>query len=112
MSRSERRSGKRYVIDGLLLEIGGVDHETVDISARSVAVIRKPGIDYTSVKPPFRFKTGRVAEINHCVSGLKVVRERAATIVFEYRPECTEWEDTLKRHDVRAGVRPLEDVFG
>ena len=112
MSRSERRSGKRYVIDGLLLEIGGVDHETVDISARSVAVIRKPGIDYASAKPPFRFKADRLGEINHCVSGLKVACERVATIVLEYRSECTAWESTLERYDVHAAVKPLEDVFG
>ena len=112
MDRSERRSGKRYVIDGLLLEIGGVDHETVDISAHAVAVIRRPGIDYTSVKPPFRFKSGRLPQINHCIGGLRVARERAATIVLEYSQECAEWENTLKRHDVRADVKPLEDVFG
>lgn len=107
----DRRAIRRYVIDGLLVEIGGVDHETVDVSARSVAVIRVPGVDYGDLKAPFRFKSRKSAVIDHSVSDLRIIGERAAAIVFEYRIKDREWEATLQRHDVRAGAA-LEDVFG
>lgn len=107
----ERRAIKRYVIDGLLLEIGGVDHETIDVSGRSVAVIRVAGVDYRHLQAPFRFKSRKNAAIDQSVSALRIIGERAATIVLEYRIKNREWEATLKRHDVRAGDA-LEDVFG
>ena len=108
---SDRRATRRYVIDGLLLEIGGVDHETIDVSAHSVAVIRVAGVDYRQLKAPFRFKSRKSAVIDHSVSGLRIVGERAAAIVFEYQIKNRAWEATLRRHDVRAGAA-LEDVFG
>jgi len=108
---ADRRATERYVIDGLLLEIGGVDHETIDVSARSVAVVRVAGVDYRDLRAPFRFKSRKSAAIDHSISGLRIIGERAATIVFEYRIKNDDWEATLQRHDVRAGAG-LEDVFG
>lgn len=108
---SDRRAKKRYVIDGLMLEIGGIAHETIDVAANSVAVIRVPGVDYKNLQAPFRFKLRKSAAIDHPVSALRIIGERAAMIVFEYTVKKRDWEATLLRHDVRAGVH-LEDVFG
>src|SRR5262245_36299026 len=108
---AERRALKRYVVDGLLLEIGGVEHETIDVSPRSVAAIRVPGVDYRQLKAPFRFKSRKSAEIDQSISALRIITERAATIVFEYHVKSPAWEKTLRRHDVRAGAE-LDDVFG
>jgi len=110
--RTDRRAQMRYVVDGLMLEIGGIAHETLDLSTSAVAVIRKPGVDYKMVKPPFRFKFERSVDADCRVSTMKLLREGRADIVFDYRVEGAEWESVLKRHDVRADVEPLEDVFG
>lgn len=113
----ERRATKRYVIDGLLVEIGGVVHETVDVSTRAVAVVRRAGVDYARVKAPFRFKCAAVRELNRPVDKMNRLYERAATVVLEYvileyEIDRAQWESILSRHDVRADVVPFEDVFG
>jgi hypothetical protein len=113
----ERRATKRYVIDGLLVEIGGVVHETIDVSTRAVAVVRRAGIDYAQVRPPFRFKCAGVAELNRPVDKMNRLYERAVTVVLEYvileyEIDPREWERILSRHDVRADVVPFEDMFG
>ena len=117
MQGSERRAAKRYVIDGLLVEIGGAAHETIDVSSCAVAIVRRSGIDYSRVKGPFRFKSSDVEELNRPIAEMKFVYERAATvvltyIVLEYKIDRTVWDGILSRHDVRADVVPFEDVFG
>jgi hypothetical protein len=117
MHAFERRASKRYVIDGLLMEIAGVVHETVDISTRAVAVVRRPGVDYTQAQGPFRFKCANARELNRPVSAVKYLYERAATVVLEYvileyEVDRDVWESILSRHDVRSDIVPLEDVFG
>jgi hypothetical protein len=117
MPEFERRANKRYVIDGLLMEIGGIVHETVDVSTRAVAVVRRPGVDYRQLTGPFRFKSAAADELNQRVSSMKYLYERAATVVLEYvileyRVDRDVWESVLSRHDVRADQVLFEDVFG
>lgn len=117
MRRANRRAAKRYVIDGLLVEIAGIDHETVDVSACAVAVVRRAGVDYANAKGPFRFKCNKVGELNHPISDMKFLSGRRATVVLEYvilayDVDRDVWENVLSRHDVRAGVVAFEDVFG
>jgi len=116
MNGSERRATKRYVIDGLLVEIDGVVHETVDVSTHATAVVRRAGIDYSRVKGPFRFTCESISDLNHPISEMKFLYERAATVVLEYvileyKVDRDAWESVLSRHDVRADVVPFEDVF-
>jgi len=108
---TDRRARLRYVVENLLLEIGGVEHETIDVSLHGVAAIRQAGIDYKTLKQPFRFKT-RDGRIDHPISSLKILHERGATIVFEYSQSCPGWDDVLRCNDVRADVKTLEDMFG
>ena len=117
MNGSDRRAAKRYVIDDLLVEIGGVVHETVDISTRAVAIVRRAGVDYSRVTGPCSFKSASVSELNRPISEMKFLYQRAATVVLEYvileyKVDCDAWERVVSRHDVRADVSPLEDVFG
>jgi hypothetical protein len=117
MDGLERRANKRYVIDGLLMEIGGVVHETVDVSARAVAVVRRPGIDYKQIKGACRFTSEKGRPLNQRLSSVKYLYERAATVVLEYvileyQLDMEIWESILNRHDVRADQIMLEDVFG
>jgi hypothetical protein len=110
-SSSERRSARRYVIDGLMVTIGGVRHETIDVSASSVAVVRKPGVDYRTVRPPFRFILAN-ARIDQAVASITLIYERGVKVVLKYDPPCAEWDDVLARHHVLADVVTLEDIFG
>ena len=117
MLGSERRAHKRYVIDGLFVEIGGVVHETADLSTHAVAVVRRAGVDYAQMKPPFRFKSAGARELNQPVDKMTRLYERPATVVLEYvileyEVDRATWEGILSRHDVRADIVPFEDVFG
>ncbi len=117
MHVSERRAHKRYVIDGLLVEVDGVVHETVDVSNCAVALVRRENIDYAKVKGPFSFKSAKVAELNRPIAEMAFLYQRAATVVLtyvilEYKTDRSAWEDILSRSDVRADLIPLEDVFG
>lgn len=109
---TERRAHKRYVIDGLMVELGGVLHETVDISIRAVAIVRKDGIDYAKLTPPFRFISEKAPALNIHIPNMRRLYERGRVAVIDYFIDLPEWEPTLAAHDVRADVKPLEDVFG
>lgn len=109
---TERRAHKRYVIDGLMVELAGAVHETVDISARAVAVVVRPGIDYAALKPPFRFASEKAERLNRHIPNMRRLYERDRVVVIDYFIDDPEWDNTLAAHDVRADVTPLEDVFG
>jgi hypothetical protein len=109
---TERRAHKRYVIDGLMVDIAGVAHETVDISIRAVALVRRPDIDYAALKPPFRFASEKDQGLNRNIPNMRRLYERGRIVVVDYFIDDPEWESTLAAYDVRADVKPLEDVFG
>jgi hypothetical protein len=108
--KRERRAHKRYVIDGLMLDIAGILHETVDVSARAVALVAKPGVDYDDLKGEARF-AGRVG-LACPILKLRKLGERQARVVLRYVVDRDDWERALADHDVRADIVPLEDVFG
>lgn len=107
----ERRAHKRYVIDGLMVELAGVVHETVDISTRAVALVHRPDIDYATLKPPFRFMSEKAEGLNRHIPNMRRLYERGRVVVVDYFIDDAEWETTLAAYDVRADVKPLEDVF-
>ncbi|MDZ4870281.1 MAG: hypothetical protein SGI91_23400 [Alphaproteobacteria bacterium] len=109
---TERRAHKRYVIDGLMVELAGVVHETVDISVRAVAVVIRPGVDYAALKPPFRFTSEKAEGLNRHIPNMRRLYERGRVVVVDYFIDDPEWDNTLAAYDVRADVKPLEDVFG
>jgi hypothetical protein len=109
---TERRAHKRYVVDGLMVELGGVLHETVDVSIRAVAVVRKDGIDYGKLVPPFRFVCEKAPALSVHIPNMRRLYERGRIAVIDYFIDDKNWEATLNTYDVRADVKPLEDVFG
>ncbi len=111
MAMSDRRSHKRYVIDGLMIEVGGVVHETVDISIRAVAVVRKPNVDYGKIQSPYRFVSAKSAQLARPILHLHRLYERGPIVVLDYYMGVDGWEAVLAAHDVRADVEPLQDVF-
>ena len=108
----ERRAHQRYVIDGLMVELAGVVHETVDVSVRAVALVARPGVDYAALKPPFRFASEKAEGLNRHIPNMRRLYERGRVVVIDYFIDDPEWDNTLAAYDVRADVKPLEDVFG
>ena len=111
------RTARRYVIDGLFVDFNGVLHETVDVSVRSVALVRRAGVDYSTERRLSWFMSATATELMRSISEMNFVLRRDAIVVFDYvirepRFDPKIWEDALRRHDVRAGVVPLEKVFG
>jgi hypothetical protein len=111
LMHTERRAHKRYVIDGLMIELGGVVHETVDISVRAVAVMRKAGMDYGSLKGQARFGSPKSSALDCPIASFRTLFERRAVIVIDYIVEHADWETVLAAHDVRADIPKLENVF-
>jgi hypothetical protein len=109
---TERRAHQRYVVDGLMVELAGSLHETVDISIRAVAIVRKDGVDYGALVPPFRFVSAKMPALNVHIPNMRRLYERGRVAVIDYFIDHPDWEATLRAHDVRADVKPLEDVFG
>ena len=105
---SERRAHKRYVIDGLTVELAGTPHDIIDISSRAMAVVRRPG---TLLAPRYRFVCPQVAALNQPVMRMHHLLDRGHLIVLEYEVPGREWENILAAHDVRADLVQLEDVF-
>lgn len=108
----ERRAQARYVVDGLMVDIGGVMHETVNLSVRSVAIVRRAGVDYAKPTPPFRFVSEKTPALNATIGNMARLHERGHVIVLDYLAVRPDWEALLAAHDVRADMAPLEDVFG
>jgi hypothetical protein len=108
----ERRAHARYVVDGLMVDIGGVLHETANLSARAVAVVRRAGIDYAKPKPPFRFVCEKAPALNAAIGNMARLHDRGPVVVMDYLTVRPDWEALLAAHDVRADMAPLEDVFG
>ncbi len=112
MSGAERRTAHRYVLGDLSIEINGVRHETVNISARSVAVIARPDIDYANLRGQVRFVSGGVAELNRDIVSLIVTGLRRSMAIFDYAVNDPAWEVLLKRYDAANDTPVLEDIFG
>lgn len=112
MAGHERRTASRYVIGGLTLEIGGVSHETLDVSNAAVAIIREAGVDYARLNAPARFCAPKASQLNQEIRQLHFITRRAGLIVLGYEVDRADWEAILKSHDVRADMKQLEDVFG
>ena len=112
MSSANRRTAQRYVLGDLLLEVNGVVHETVDISARSVAVIAQPGIDYAMRRSHARFISAKLAKLNREVRWLAVTGLRESLAIFDYAVDDPDWEALLRQHDAANDVVILEDIFG
>lgn len=117
MSGRERRTARRYVIDGLFVDLGGVLHETVDISVCAVALVRRSGIHYSAANRTSWFLSTNVTALTRSVSEMEIVIERKEIVVFDYFIRESEfdpkaWEELLRRHDVRADSVPLEQIFG
>lgn len=112
MAGHERRAADRYVIGGLTVEIGGVSHETLDVSTVVVAIVREPGVDYARLPRTARFRAAKVPELNQNMSHLHFIAHRSGLIVLGYEVDRPDWEDILKANDVRADMKRLEDVFG
>ena len=112
MAGHERRTASRYVIGGLTLEIGGVSHETLDVSHSAVAVIREQGVDYARLNVPARFCAEKFPDLNQEIGRLHFITRRSGLIVLGYELDRPDWETVLKAHDVRADMKQLEDVFG
>lgn len=112
MAGHERRAAARYVIGGLTMEIGGVSHETLDISHVAVAIVREPGVDYARLPSAARFRAANVPDLNQDIRHLHFIARRSGLIVLGYEVDRPDWENVLKAHDVRADMMHLEDVFG
>ena len=116
MAGHERRTASRDVIGGLTLEIGGVSHETLDVSNASVAIIREAGVDYARLNAPARFCAPNAPQLNQDIRQLHFITRRSGLIVLGYElgdeMDQADWEAILKAHDVRADMKQLEDVFG
>lgn len=112
MSGRERRKAKRYVIDGLMVELNGVVHETFDVSHGAVAVLRKAGVDYSECAGPSMFRSERNSALNQPIARLHYINQRAGFVAMGYEVAVADWESTLAKYDVRADVVQLEDVFG
>ena len=112
MAGHERRTASRYVIGGFKLEIGGVSHETLDVSNAAVAIIREADVDYARLNAPARFCAPKAPQLNVDIRQLHFITRRSGLIVLGYEVEQTDWEAVLKAHDVRADMKQLEDVFG
>ena len=112
MHGRERRIDKRYVIGSLMLETGGILHETRDVSCRAVAIVARPGIDYVQCSAPARFCSERHSGLNRQITRLHFMSQRAGFVVLGYEVEMADWEARLAAHDVRAEMVRLEDVFG
>lgn len=106
---SERRTDKRYVIDGMMVELAGTLHDTVDLSVRAMAVVRRPG---TLLAPPYRFVNAAVPALNRPILRLHHLADRGHLIILGYEVDASGWERLLAEHDVRADMVQLEDVFG
>jgi hypothetical protein len=111
MHGSERRSHKRYVVDGLMVDIDGVPHETVDVSVRAVAVVRRAGVDYGKIKGPCRFVSAKAGPLNSPILSLHRLYERGPVVVLDYFLGRQDWEAVLTANDVRADLAPLQNVF-
>ncbi len=112
MHGRERRKDKRYVIGSLMLETGGVLHETLDVSRRAVAIVQRQGIDYLRCSGPAWFRSERHSGLNQQVSRLHFMSQRAGFVVLGYEVDAADWEVRLAAHDVRSDMVALEDVFG
>ena len=105
---SERRAHKRFVVDGLTVELAGAPHDIVDISWRAMAVVRRPG---TLLAPVYRFICPSVAALNQPITRMRHLFDRAHLIILQYEVAAPGWESVLAAHDVRADMVQLEDVF-
>ncbi len=112
MSGANRRTAQRYVLGDFALEINGALHETVDISARSVAVIARPGIDYANLRGQARFVSNTVPALNREIASLVVTGLRRSLAIFDYAVNDPNWEALLKQHDGANDLATLQDVFG
>lgn len=112
MSGRERRTAARYVVGGLMLDLDGVIHETLDISPRAVAILREKGVNYSRLQVPAKFQSKSVPVLNMPIRALQFITQRASLIVLGYESSIEGWEEILKAHDVRADMMQLEDVFG
>lgn len=112
MSGRERRLAERYVIGGLMVDINGVQHETLDISQSAVAVVRQTGVNYSRLDQPSRFVAKGKDPLNQPIRSMHFMMQRASIVVFSYEIDVPDWEKVLKAHDVRADMKQLEDVFG
>jgi hypothetical protein len=112
MSGAERRTAQRYVLGDLGLEINGVWHDSVDISARSIAIIAHPGVDYARERIQARFVSGGVPELNREVLTLHVTGMRRSRVILDYTVADRDWEALLKKHDVANDTPILADIFG
>ena len=95
-----------------MLDIGGVLHETLDISHVAVAIIREAGVDYARLNAPARFCSVKAPPLNQQIRRLHFITRRSGLIVLGYEVDRPDWEAILNAHDVRADMKPLEDVFG
>jgi hypothetical protein len=112
MSGRERRTASRYVVGGLLFEVCGVLHETLDVSHCAVAIEHKPEVDYSRINTGIgRFVSRTVPNLNRDVRSMHYITRRAGLVVLGYEIGCEGWEHVLETHDVRADMKQLEDVF-
>ena len=109
---TERRAQKRYVIDGLMVELDGDLHETVELSVRACAVVRKSNVNYTQLDGKGRFVCAKVPSLNRPMRNWRHLYAREAIVVIDYVVADDGWEAVLAAHDVRADVSKLEDVLG
>ena len=106
---SERRAHRRYVIDGMMVELAGTAHETIDISSYAMAVVRRPG---TLLAPGYRFVNPAVPALTQPILRIRHLMDRGHLIILQYEVADPNWEKVLAAHDVRADLVQLEDVFG
>jgi hypothetical protein len=112
MSGRERRQAARYVIGGMMLDLNGVLHETLDISPGAVAVVQEKGVDYSRLNVPASFICKSARALYEPLTSLQFITRRANIIVLGYSVSAANWEAILQAHDVRADMKQLEDVFG
>lgn len=112
MNGRERRIDKRYVVGSLMLETGGVLHETHNVSRRAVAIVQRPDIDYSKCSVPAFFRSELHSGLNQRLTRLQFMFQRGGFVVLGYEVDAASWEARLAAHDVRSDMVPLEDVFG
>lgn len=108
----ERRKSARFVIGGLMYEVNGVLHETLDISVNAVAVLHLTGVNYARIDEKSKFHSTKYASLNRLAANPHLIAQRARIVVIGYTVDGAEWEQLLRENDVRADMKQLEDVFG
>lgn len=107
----ERRKRTRYILDGLLAALDGVEHDILDASVGAIRLLRRD----PSRLPPRVARLGLWNEAGHPPVAIDVtarlVRHSRREMVYAYRAGRADWASILPLFDsfVDLRVAELED---